>query len=140
MNNTRVPVVIMAVALFSTAILALLIYISTIEAMESSPSSSGMGELRLLEAQQNNSFGGALDQSSPYVGMGELHRFEAPASSHPDIGMGDLRRIEAGQSLTTANVSRFQLPDRVCPNPSTSYGERDSGASAPVYALLAKGC
>ena len=140
MNNTRVPVVIMAVALFSTAILALLIYISTIEAMESSPSSSGMGELRLLEAQQNNSFGGALDQSSPYVGMGELHRFEAPASSHPNIGMGDLRRIEAEQVLATTNMSRFQLPDRVCPNPSTSYGERDSGASAPVSALLAKGC
>lgn len=122
MNKTRVPVAIMAVALFFAAILVLLTYINTIEARGSSPDSSGMGELRLLEAQQNTASGGVLYKSIPYVGM------------------GDLRRIEAGQVLATTNVIGFQLSDRVCPAPSTSYGERDSGASAPVGVLLAKGC
>lgn len=140
MNKTRVPIVIMAIALLSAAILTFLTYINTIEARGSSPYSSGMGELQLLEARQNNASGGGLDKSIPYVGMGDLRRIEARASSRPVIGMGDLRRIEAEQVLAAANVIGFQLPDRVCPAPSTSYGERDSGASAPVDVLLAKGC
>lgn len=159
MNKTRLPVVIMTVALFSAAGLALLTYYRTTEAMGSSPSSSGMGDLQLIEAQQNSASGGALKKSNPYVGMGDLHSFEGPASSssysgigdlhlfeaqqynasggalkesNPYIGMGDLRRFEAEQLLATTNVSSVQLPDGVCPNPSTSYRERDAGASTPA--------
>jgi hypothetical protein len=128
MNKTRLPVAIMTVALFSTAILALLTFYRTTGAVRSNSLSSGMGELQLIEAPGSN---------HPYLGMGELRRYEAPV---PRIGMGDLRRIEAEQVLAATYASNSQVPDRVCPNLSTSYGERDTGASAPVYILLAKGC
>ena len=54
--------------------------------------------------------------------------------------MGDLRRFETGQILTAGDVSSFHLADRVCPAMSTTYGERDAGASAPAIVLQAVGC
>lgn len=182
MNKTRLPVVIMTVALLSAAGLALLSFFRTTQAMGNIPISSGMGDLRLIEAQHKTAPGGASEKSNSYIGMGDLHRLEAPASSHPylgmgdlqlfeaqqnaatggalgkinpyigmgelrryeapvrSIGMGDLRRIEAGQVLAATNESSSQQPGRVCTNPSTSYGERDAGVSAPAYVLHAKGC
>ncbi len=122
MNTPRLPIVIMTTALLATAILALLTYRSTTTAVGSSPSQTGMGDLHRYDAQKSNASNRTLDKSSPYVGMGGLRRFEAE------------------QALATANVSSLQLPDRVCPNRGTPNGERDAGASAPVYVLLAKGC
>ncbi len=122
MNKTRLPVVIMTLALFSTAILALLTYRNSAGALGGSRSSSGFGDLRLFEAQQNNASGKALERGNPYVGMGELRRFEA------------------GQLLATTHMSLVQLPERICPQLSTSYGERDAGASTPDIVLRAQGC
>lgn len=140
MNTTRLPIVILTAALLSTAFLVLFTYRSTINAVGSSPSQTGMGDLHRYDAQQSNASDRTLFESSPYVGMGELRRFEAPVNSRPVVGIGVLRRFEAEQALATTNVRSYQLSDRVCPNQGTQNGERDAGASAPIYVLLAKGC
>ncbi len=98
MNKTRIPIVIMTVALLSTAILALFTYHSTIKAMGSNTSSSGMGDLHLFEAMQNNTSIGAVERNNPYDGMGDLRRFEGQQNNRPYSGMGDLRRLEAQQN------------------------------------------
>lgn len=57
-----------------------------------------------------------FDRGSSYVGMGDVHRYEAqqalneaklPGSDHPYIGMGDLRRYEFLQNQESAgqNIS-----------------------------------
>lgn len=149
MNKTRIPVVIITVALFATAILALQTYSGTIKAVGSNPSSSGMGDLRFFESQQNAGSVGALEKRSSSIGMGDLRFFEAQQKaesvgafeeSSSSIGMGDLRRFEAQQALAATRLSSSQLPDRGCASLSTAYGERDAGASAPAYVLRAQGC
>ncbi len=140
MNTPRLPIVIMTAALLSTVILALLTYRNTIKAVGNSPSSPGMGDLHFYDAQQSNESEKAQEMSHPHIGMGDLRRFEALASSRSNNGMGDLHRFEYGQLLATTNVSSLQLPARLCPNLSTSYGERDAGTSAPDYVLRASGC
>ena len=108
MNKTRLPIIIIAITLFSTAILALQAYQRTMEVMESNLPYTGMGDLHLFEAQQTNAAGGALENSPSYAGMGDLRRFEAlqsipvtagQTSSRPYVGMGDLRRFEAQQEF-----------------------------------------
>lgn len=96
-----------------------------------SQSYSGMGDLRRFDARSNN---------SSYAGFGDLRRLEwheaNVKTSVNSTGFGDLRRYEAQQ----ANRLGANLPQGSCPNSSTSTGERDAGASAPVQVLLAQGC
>jgi len=54
--------------------------------------------------------------------------------------MGDLQRFESRQISVNAGESSINTPGRVCPSVSTSYGERDAGASAPANVLQVMDC
>jgi len=107
----------------------------------------GIGDLRRFEQQQ-----GALNSVPPInsltkaLGFGDLRRFEAEQTSQNAVspvtalakapGFGDLHRFETLQASRSAAATIQQ----VCPNLSTSAGERDAGASAPAAVLQAIGC
>jgi hypothetical protein len=63
--------------------------------------------------------GSAMKSNSPYVGMGDLQRFEAAqalpktgaaARNQPYVGMGDLHRFEAAQALPKTGAATRNPP------------------------------
>ena len=70
MKSTRVSKLIIITAIIITVIVALQVFNMTVISKES---------------------------KQTYVGMGDLHRYEAQTTSRPYVGMGDLRRFEAMQ-------------------------------------------
>ena len=117
MNKTRLPILIIVVSLILTSVIA-------VQALANSSGNTsnraGMGDLQRFEAQQ------ALANTGDYASR--------------RVGMGDLRRFEAQPAIVNADTSSPGTSNRVCPNSSTSYGEKDAGASAPANVLHAIGC
>lgn len=111
-----------------------------LEALGGSYPYVGMGDLQLFEASRSNLSRAVTEISQPYAGMGDLRIHEARAYSHPYVGMGDLRLLEAQQTYVNSGVRSSRLPEYSCPTSSTSYGERDAGASAPIIVLRETGC
>ena len=142
MNKIRLPILIIVVSLTLTSIIALqALAISS----ENTSNRAGMGDLKRFEAQQVLINTG--NTASSRVGIGDLKRFEAQQALanttnyvNTRVGMGNLQRFEAQQTIVNAGMSIPGTSNRVCPNLSTSYGEKDAGASAPAYVLQAKGC
>ncbi len=102
MNTTRLAKLVFVSALMIGALVALQACTTSVAASESGQRYVGMGDLHRFEAQASTLVTDAKAISPSYVGMGDLHRFEAQASKSAYAGMGDLHRFEAGQEIQYA--------------------------------------
>jgi hypothetical protein len=102
MNTTRSAKLIFGTALMIVALLALQACTTSGSAKNSNSSYVGMGDLHRFEAQVSTLGTAAEANNSAYVGMGDLHRFEAQSSRSSYAGMGDLHRFEAQQEIQYA--------------------------------------
>ena len=101
MNTNRFPKLVIGLALIVASLVALQAFSSPASAMKSIRSYVGMGDLHSFEA---------LSRSSSITGMGDLPRFDARNSSSSFIGMGDLHSYEALQGIQYARKINAPSP------------------------------
>jgi hypothetical protein len=102
MSNNHLVKLIVGIAIILAASVALQAFEPSVGVAYSDPTDIGRRNLQLCGEQISNSDYATIKTNQPYVGMGDLHRFEAQpipksvasALSSAYVGIGDLRRYE----------------------------------------------